>query len=198
MARTKDATIFIHVDDILYAGTEEFWKSTVLKQMRKFTVSHEQLDGPGSNINFWRRRMIEVEDGLILMPGTTLEKVVQTFESSFGHSTVQKVRSDAGIQLADNSPRLSEKDSSAFRSIISLCLCVGRERPDLMFAIKELASCMSAPTVAALGRLRKMINFMKQVGGIGVKLCIPESGVGKINISLNLELVKSTTGENLC
>lgn len=50
-----------------------------------------------------------------------------------------------------------------------------------MFAIKELASCMSAPTIAALGRLRKMIGFMKQVGDIGVKLCIPESGTGKIH-----------------
>lgn len=38
-----------------------------------------------------------------------------------------------------------------------------------MFTIKELASCMSAPTVAALGRLHKMIGFMKQVGDTGVK-----------------------------
>ena len=102
-------------------------------------------------------------------------------ESSFGHARVQKVPSDAGIQLADNSPRLSEKDSSAFRSIIGLCLYVGRERPDLMFTIEELASCMSSPTVATLGRLSKMMGVMTQVGDIGVKLCIPESGVGKIH-----------------
>ena len=154
LARTKDATILIHVDDFLYAGTEEFWKSTFLKGMKeKITVNHEQLDGPGSNIKFLRRRMIEVEDGLILMPGTTVEKVVQAFESSFGHARVQKVPSDAGIQLADNSPRLSEKDSCAFRSIIGLCLYVGRERPDLMFTIEELASCMSSPTSCNIGTL---------------------------------------------
>ena len=71
-------------------------------------MNPEQLDGPGSNIKFLRRRMIEVEDGLILMPGTTVEKVVQAFEKSFGHARDQKVPSDAGIQLADNSSRLNE------------------------------------------------------------------------------------------
>ena len=60
-----------------------------------------------------------------------------------------------GSNLLTIPPRLSEKDSCAFRSIIGLCLYVGRERPDLMFTIEELASCMSSPTVATLGRLRK-------------------------------------------
>ena len=143
-------------------------------------MSHEQLDGRGSGIKFLRRRMIEVEDGLIFMPGTTVEKVIQAFETSFGHARVQKIPSDAGIQLADNSPKLNEKDSSVFRSINGLCLHVGRERPHVMLIIKELASCMSAP-VAAFGRLRKIIGFMKQVGDIGMKFCIPESGVGKIH-----------------
>ena len=50
-----------------------------------------------------------------------------------------------------------------------------------MFIIEELASCMSSPTVATLGRLSKMMGVMTQVGDIGVKLCIPESGVGKIH-----------------
>lgn len=44
-------------------------------------MSHEQLDGPGSNIKFWRRRMSEVEDGLILLPGPTVEKVVQALRT---------------------------------------------------------------------------------------------------------------------
>ena len=182
LARTGDATILIHVDDILYVGTENFWNKVFLKEMKsKFTVSHDQLKGPGSSIKFLRRSMVETEDGLVLMPGTTIEKVVNTFETAFGVARMQKVPSDAGIQLPDSSPRLNERDSSMFRSIIGLCLYVGRERPDLMYTIKELASCMSCPTVAALARLRKMVGYMKQVGDIGVKLCYPEPGVGKIN-----------------
>ena len=62
-----------------------------------------------------------------------------------------------------------------FHTIVGLCLYIDVERgtwerPDLMYTIKEVASCMSCPMVAALARLRKMIGFMKRVGNIGVKL----------------------------
>ena len=190
LARTKDAAIMIHVDDILYVGTKQFWDGSFLKEMKsKFTVSHEQLEGPGSSIKFLRRKMIETTDGLVLMPGTTVERVVNAFESVFGSARLQKVPSDSGIQLTDTSPHLNDRDSSMFRSIIGLCLYIGRERPDLMYTIKELASHMSCPTVAALGRLRKMIGFMKQVGDIGVKLCYPEPGVGKVNTAAECEWI---------
>ena len=80
----------------------------------------------------------------------------------------------------DNSPKLDEKDASAFRSVIGLCLYVGRERPDLMFTIKELASVMSSPSVSSLQHLRKLIGFMKSVGDVGVKMQTPQPGIGKM------------------
>ena len=48
----------IHVDDILYVGTKQFWDGSFLKEMKsKFTVSHEQLEGPGTSIKFLRRKI---------------------------------------------------------------------------------------------------------------------------------------------
>ena len=189
MARTKDATILIHVDDILYVGTRQFWKSFIQDMQSKFTISYEQLDGPGSSIKFLRRRMIETEDGMISMPGTTVEKVVTTFESVFGAARMQKAPSDAGIQLTDSSPKLNDCDASMFRSMIGLCSYIGRERPDLMYTIKELASSMSCPTVGSLARLRKMVGYTKQLGDIGVKMFYPEPGGGKISKSSEAEWV---------
>ena len=54
-------------------------------------------------------------------------------------------------------------------------------------------SCKSCPTVAALGRLRKMIGFMKQVGDIGMKLSYPEPGSGKIMQNQQKQLSVSGT-----
>ena len=88
------------------------------------------------------------------MPGTKVAKVVNSFEAAFGTARMQKVPSDAGIQVPDSSPKLSERDASMFRSIIGFCLYIGGARPDLMYTIKEVASCMSCSTVAALARLR--------------------------------------------
>jgi hypothetical protein len=39
----------IHVDDILYVGTKQFWDGVFLKKTT-VTASHEQLEGPGSSI----------------------------------------------------------------------------------------------------------------------------------------------------
>ena len=50
---------------------------------------------------------------------------------------------------------------------------------DVMFAVTELATCMSAPTLCALQRLRKVIGYLKTSGDVGVKLVVPQAGSGK-------------------
>ena len=84
LAKTAEATILIHVDDILYVGRKDFWRDVFVKKMsEKFSISHDELTGPGSNIKFLRRTISEVDDGLVLSPGTKVTKVVQAFEEVF-------------------------------------------------------------------------------------------------------------------
>ena len=83
LARTKECTILIHVDDILFVGLRSFWKDVFLPNMSsKFSVSHDELKGNGTSIKFLRRKITEVPDGLILTPGTSVEKVVKSFAQS--------------------------------------------------------------------------------------------------------------------
>ena len=120
-----------------------------------------------------KRTMTEVPEGLVLSPGTSVAKVVESFEQHFGTARAQKIPCDSSLQLVDNAQKLDENDASNFRSVVGLCLYVGRERPDLMFAIKELAAVMACPTVVSLQHLRKLIGFMKHVGDVGVLLRFP-------------------------
>ena len=96
---------------------------------------------------------------------------------------------DPSLQLVDNSQKLDEKDSSNFRSVVGLCLYVARERPDLMFGIKELAALMSSPTVVALQHLRKLIGFMKHVGDVGIFLPNLQPGIGKFQAGGDQQLI---------
>lgn len=116
---------------------------------------------------------------LMLTPGTTVDKVVKLFEKHFGIARKQTIPCDASIQLQDTSTTLGPKEASAYRSVVGLCLYVGRERPDLMFTIKELACSMSNPTLVSVQRLRKLIGYMKQVGDVGLRLDAPSIGAGK-------------------
>lgn len=100
----------------------------------------------------------------MLTPGTSVEKVVRLFEDAFGTARKQKGPCDASIQLQDDSEKLSAKDATAYRSVVGLCLYISRERPDLMFTIKELASSMSSPSRTSLQRLRKLVGYMIRWG----------------------------------
>ena len=70
---------------------KSFWDDVFLKEIkRKFSISHEQLDGVGSSTKFLRRTMTEVNDGLVITPGTRIEKLVRLFEKAFGSVRAQK------------------------------------------------------------------------------------------------------------
>jgi hypothetical protein len=83
------------------------------------------------------------------------------------------------LQQEDDSQKLTPTDAKNFRSVIGLLLYLSRDRVDIMFGVKELASAMSSPSLCSVQRLRKLIGFIKYTCDIGVKLPFPEHGVGK-------------------
>jgi hypothetical protein len=173
-------TFMFRVDDLLFAGSHEFWVNKLLPAMTsKFSVSYNELKGVDSSICFLKRKLVKLKDGLMVVPGTTAEKVVACFEQAFGQARAQKIPCDSSIQNPDTSQQLTAADGRSYRSVIGLLLYLARERMDVMFAVKELATYMSAPTLCALQRLRKVIGYLKTSGDMGVKLVVPESGLGK-------------------
>ena len=192
LASNGSSTLLIHVDDILYVGNKSDWETFLKGMTLKFSVSHSQLEGVGTSSKIHRRIITEIDGGLMLTPGTSVSKVVWAFEKAFGSARVQKIPCDGSIQLEDNSEKLKPADASSYRSIIGLCLYVARERPDLMYTIKELACSMSSPTLTSLQRLRKLIGFMKGVGDLAIRLETPSPGEGKICTDGNSFLVLET------
>eukprot|EP00435_Cladocopium_sp_Y103_P052743 s680_g16.t1 len=171
----------LHVDDLLFAGSEEFWKTKFLPAMQaKFNVNFHEIQGDGSSICFLKRKLVKTNDGLLIVPGTTVEKIVSCFEAQFGAARPQKVPADASIQNADTSQPLSAADGKAFRSVVGLLLYAGRDRIDIMFTVKELASYMANPTLCSLQRLRKLIGYLKSNGDMGMQLATPCFGKGKL------------------
>ena len=57
-----------------------------------------------------------VVGGMLVAPGTTVEKVLSCFENLFGQVRLQKTPCEAGIQQGDLSQQLGPGDSSSYRS----------------------------------------------------------------------------------
>jgi hypothetical protein len=53
------------------------------------------LEGVGTEISFLKRRILRVEDGLALLPGNNIAKLIKVWE--------EKLRADPAIQMEDSS-----------------------------------------------------------------------------------------------
>ena len=127
----------LHVDDVLFVGTRQFWEKEFLPKLKqKFTVSSNVLDDGGS-ISFLKRKLVKVERGLALVPGTNIDKLVENFEGHFGPVRVQHVACDSSMQLPDVSSSLTSKDAYAYRSAVGGLLYLARDRPDLLFCARS-------------------------------------------------------------
>ena len=62
----------------------------------------------------------------------------------------------------------------------SLEMYLARDRPDLLFTVKEFSGAMSKPTLTAVARLRKLVGYLKTTSEFCMTLEMPEGGQGKL------------------
>ena len=103
----------------------------------------------------------------------------ELFEENFGKARPQTIACDASIQTEDVSEEVGQRDAHAFRAVIGTLLYLARDRPDLLFVVKELSSAMSRPTLTAISRLRKVIGYLKTTSDFCMVLEKPIGGQGK-------------------
>ena len=90
LARKGMNAFMLHVDDPLFTGNLVFWRDVFLPTMQqKFSISFTVLGCEGSEIAFLTRRLVRLSDGIRVVPGTTVEKVLTCFEGLFGSVRLQ-------------------------------------------------------------------------------------------------------------
>ena len=87
----------------------------------------------GTEISFLKRRILRVEDGLALLPGSSIGKLIKVWEEKFGKLRSSTTPADPRIQTEDNSPCLVGSDVTFFRMAVGTCLYITRDRPDVAF-----------------------------------------------------------------
>ena len=120
-----------------------------------------------------------MDTGLALLPGTSAGKVIDMFENLFGKVRNQSIPCDGGIHTEDLSGELSPSQAFACRSIVGTCLYLARDRPDLLFTVKELSGGMVRSTFTCLQRLKKLVGYLKSTPDLCVMLDIPTGGQGR-------------------
>lgn len=164
----------------MFVGGPKFWKESVLGKFKEhFTISHDELEGIGSSVGFLKRKIVKIDRGLGLVSGGNAQKAVKTYEEHFGKLRNQTIPCGASVLVEDLTQPLSARDAFAFGSIIGICLYVTRDRPDILYAAKELSSFMSKPTHGSLQRLKKLIGYLRATPTYCLVLETPMPGQGK-------------------
>ena len=169
LAKCDGGIFLIHVDDLMFVGDSAVWKEMVLKKFQEqFTISFEQLG-----------EIVMLDRGLALVSSKSARKAVEAFEQCFGKLRSQTTPCDASVLVEDLTSPLAAKDAFSFSSIIGTCLYVTRERPDILYSVKELSSAMSRPTHGALQKLKKLMGCLKATPDYCMVLETPVRGKGK-------------------
>ena len=100
-------------------------------------------------------------------------------EAKLGHVRLQSMPGDGNLQREDTTKELSSGDASFYRMAVVVCLYLSRDRPDIVFPVKELASRMSKPTIGSLQSLKKLVGYLKSTQDYAVVLEQPVGGSGR-------------------
>ena len=172
---TRKAYINVHVDDELLAANKEDGEWVIVILSQKLTL---KINGPYPEIEdkemlYLKKIFKFVEEGVLVLPNgkyfEALEKL--TGLSSTSRSFKPKPTPEhTGVGKPDSSKELTGEEGSKYRSILGVLLYRCQERPDVQYAVKNLASYLKTPTEAATTFAKQTVKYLLGTKDYGI-LC---------------------------
>ena len=177
------AVLLIHVDDLLFAGEQQYIDEDLPAMRKSFEISSQYLTTPGSSFQFLRRTYEMTPNGLKILPGKYAESMIEAYEEVMDKAKVQKLPRTQEMLEPDGTSYLSPELASLYRSIVGCGMYLSQERPDVAFTMKELASSMANPTTGSVRKLSRLIGYLKGTLGQHTMVELPEPGWGLVSKS---------------
>ena len=191
------ALLLIHVDDVLFTGERRYLEEKLLPALREiYEISAQYLTEPGTSFQFLRRTYELLENGLKITPGKYAETMIESYEATMGKAKIQKLPCTQEMLEPDGATLLEPELASLFRPVVGCGTYLSQERPDVAFAIKELAGSMSNPTTGSLRKLGRSIGYLKDTLGQHTILEMPEPGRGLIVKTLETRWLLETFSDS--
>ena len=180
LCKNSECAVMIHVDDVVLCGSTKYLNEVFLKKLgEKYTLNATALGDVGSSISLLKRKLVRLPHGLALVPGTDVNKAIQLFKQSFGRARQQTIPCDNTIQMEDLSSPLSNEETFHYGSVVGMLLYLARDRPGLLFVMKEFSQKVRCPTIVAVQRLQKVIGYLRSTGDFAIVLEKPIAGHGR-------------------
>ena len=185
----------VHVDDLQVAGKAAVVKPVLEALAKKVKL---QVEGPflteedyrngfsKQSVRFLKRRYSYEDGKLFVRPDT--KYVTKLLEKLHLGSRREKATPAAGnVQNTDETKELDENKKNVYRSCVGILLYLAQDRPDIQYAVRNLATGMKAPTQKKQKELEHCALYLKKTAGYAVCYTAGRPGTATLQRSKNLE-----------
>ena len=156
---------YVHGDDYVSTGmpNQLDWMKNKLEQ--KYQVK-TQLLGPGEH----HQKEIKIFNRIVQWDGVQgilyeadprhVELIIKDLQFGDAKIVVTPGTKEEGRTQEDSEQELGEQEATKYRAIVARCNYLAPDRPDIGFAVKELARQMSKPTKGDWVRLKRFGRYL--------------------------------------
>ena len=183
LLKCGSGAILLHVDDLLFHGTEEWATKELIPHLEsEFKISYTYAPRhEGGSFEFLKRLHViapNYETIVIHPEAKHVNTMVERFALANGKPA--KLSKTPCLQnpahFAANSPALSDWMSSEYRSLVGIAMYMAQERYDIQFATKTLACDLKAPTEASWVALGRLVGYLRFSKDFAFQMCKTQKG----------------------
>ena len=161
------ALVVAHVDDLMIAASEEDMPKIIKQIDSVFKVKWGEELGDKWSTFLGKQWRIMKEKVYVRIP----EKYYETILAEHGLERCRTLSTPCVVQRAEGDDRpVDEERGHLLRRTIGRLMWIVPERPDLAFAVKEMARRVQNPTEQDLGVLKRLLRYIR--GTTKMQLCL--------------------------
>ena len=183
LLKCGSGAILLHVDDLLFHGTEEWATQELIPHLESaFKISYTFVPRhEGGSFEFLKRLHVIAPnyESIVIHPEAKhINTMVERFAVANGKPA--KLSKTPCLQnpahFAANSPALSDWMSSEYRSLVGISMYMAQERCDIQYATKTLACDLKAPTQASWTALGRLVGYLRYSKDFAFQMCKTQKG----------------------
>ena len=161
-----DVCIYVYVDDILIAGTDE--SILIVKDVLFADFKMKDLGFP---TKFLGLEIVRTDDGLFVSNKSMIMDIVDKFNLRDVSTTRTPMSNYFYKSMMDPSGRLDKSGLSMYQAMIGSLLYVAVcTRPDISYAVSTLSQFLVAPTEFHMAAVRRVIRYLKGTVDFGLRI----------------------------
>ena len=156
---------YVHGDDFVSIGMEQQVEWMKKQLERKYQVK-TQMSGPGKHHQQELMILIRIVqwDGargpVYEADPRHVEFIIQQFQLEHAKGVSTPGTKEEGRTQGDAEEELEERDATKYRAVVARCNYLAPDRPDIAYAVKELAGRMPKPTRGDWTRLKRLGRYL--------------------------------------